>query len=86
MNLFRLDIGGFVVDTPGIREFGLSGLRRAELARFYPETTAVQGSCRFNDCSHLHEPGCAVQAAVQQGLVSATRYHNYQKIYECLPT
>ena len=86
VNLFRLDIGGFVVDTPGIREFGLSGLRRAELARFYPEMTAVQAGCRFSDCSHLHEPGCAVQAAVQQGLVSTTRYHNYQKIYECLPT
>jgi ribosome biogenesis GTPase len=86
VNMFRLDIGGFVVDTPGIREFGLSGLRQAELVRFYPEMTAVQGSCRFSDCSHLHEPGCAVQAAVQQGLVSATRYHNYQKIYECLPT
>ncbi len=86
VNLFRLDIGGFVVDTPGIREFSLSGLRRAELARFYPEMTAVQGGCRFSDCSHLHEPGCAVQAAVRQGSVSATRYHNYQKIYECLPT
>ena len=86
VNLFRLDIGGFVVDTPGIREFGLSGLRRAELAGFYPEMTAVEGSCRFSDCSHLHEPGCAVQAAVQQGSVSATRYHSYRKIYECLPT
>jgi ribosome biogenesis GTPase len=86
VNLFRLDIGGFVVDTPGIREFGLSGLRRAELARFYPEMAAVGGDCRFSDCSHLHEPGCAVQAAVQQGLVSATRYHSYRKIYADLPT
>jgi ribosome biogenesis GTPase len=86
VNLFRLDIGGFVVDTPGIREFGLSGLRRAELARFYPEMAAVERNCRFSDCSHLHEPGCAVQAAVQQGLVSAMRYHNYRKIYAELPT
>jgi ribosome biogenesis GTPase len=85
VNLFRLDVGGFVIDTPGIREFGLSGLRQAELARFYPEMVAVQGGCRFNDCSHLHEPGCAVQAAVRRGSVSATRYHNYQKIYESLP-
>ena len=85
-SLFRLDIGGFVVDTPGIREFGLSGLRRAELTRFYPEMTAVQEGCRFSDCSHLHEPGCAVQAAVRQGSVSATRYHNYRKIYAELAT
>ena len=86
VNLFRLDIGGFVVDTPGIREFGLSGLRRAELARFYPEMTALERNCRFSDCSHLHEPGCAVQAAVRKGLVSPTRYHNYRKIYADLPT
>jgi len=86
VNLFRLNLGGFVVDTPGIREFGLSGLRRAELARFYPEMTAVQGGCRFSDCGHFHEPGCAVKAAVRQGSVSATRYHSYRKIYAELPT
>ncbi len=55
------------VDTPGIREFGLSGLRREDLAHFYPEITAVQGRCRFNNCLHVHEPGCAVMGAVEQG-------------------
>lgn len=82
--MLKLEMGGFVVDTPGIREFGLSGLRREELARFYPEIAAVQGDCRFGDCSHIHEPGCAVQAAVQQGDISEARYHNYQKIYPTL--
>ena len=85
VSLLELAVGGFVVDTPGIREFGLSGLRRQELSRFYPEITAVQGSCRFGDCSHTHEPGCAVKRAVQQGIVSPTRYHSYQKIYHSLP-
>ena len=85
VNLFRLDIGGFVVDTPGIREFGLSGLRREELVRFYPEIAAVADGCRFSNCSHTHEPGCAVKAAVEQGLVSAMRFHSYQKIYHDLP-
>jgi ribosome biogenesis GTPase len=83
--LHRLEVGGFVVDTPGIREFGLSGLRRGELARFYPEMTAAAGGCRFGDCAHIHEPGCAVKAAVQQGRVSATRYDSYEKIYHTLP-
>jgi ribosome biogenesis GTPase len=82
--LHRLEMGGFVVDTPGIREFGLSGLKQSELARFYPEIAAVAGGCRFDDCAHIYEPGCAVRAAVQQGRVSATRYHSYKKIYHTL--
>jgi ribosome biogenesis GTPase len=84
VNMLKLEVGGFVVDTPGIRELGLSGLPREELVRFYPEIAAVRG-CRFSDCSHTHEPGCAVKAAVRQGLVSPTRYHNYRKIYYSLP-
>jgi ribosome biogenesis GTPase len=83
--LHRLEVGGFVVDTPGIREFGLSGLRRGELARFYPEMAAAARGCLFGDCAHIHEPGCAVKAAVQQGRVSATRYDSYEKIYHTLP-
>jgi ribosome biogenesis GTPase len=83
VTMLKLKAGGFVVDTPGIREFGLSGLLRGELIRFYPEIATVEG-CRFGDCSHTHEPGCAVKAAVRRGLVSATRYHNYKKIYHAL--
>jgi ribosome biogenesis GTPase len=80
-----LEVGGFVVDTPGIREFGLSGLLRAELVRFYPEIATLGTRCRFNDCSHTHEPGCAVKAAVQTGQASAVRYHSYTCIYDSLP-
>ena len=79
-----LDIGGAVVDTPGIREFGLSGLQAAELGQFYPEIEALAHRCRFADCSHIHEPGCEVVTAVEQGRVSAVRYKNYTKIYEAL--
>jgi ribosome biogenesis GTPase len=81
----ELEKGCFVVDTPGIREFGLSGLRRGALTRFYPDIAAVEGGCRFGDCSHTHEPGCAVKQAVRQGRVSETRYHSYTKIYRALP-
>jgi len=79
-----LDIGGAVVDTPGIREFGLSGLQAAELAHFYPEMDDLAHRCRFADCSHIHEPGCEVVAAVEQGRISEARYKNYTKIYEDL--
>ena len=84
VNMIRLKAGGFVIDTPGIREFGLSSLHRDELIRFYPEIAAVDG-CRFSNCSHTHEPGCAVKATVEQGLISAMRYHSYKKIYHDLP-
>jgi ribosome biogenesis GTPase len=83
-SLIRLNPHTAVVDTPGIREFGLSGLARPELARFYPELAAVATQCRFDNCAHLHEPDCAVKRAVQQGRISTVRYHNYQKIYATL--
>ena len=84
VNLLELEVGGFVVDTPGIREFGLSGLPRSELVRFYPEIAAAQGRCRFGDCSHTHEPGCAVKVAVQKNHIAQDRYHSYRVIYRSL--
>jgi ribosome biogenesis GTPase / thiamine phosphate phosphatase len=83
--LHRLHSGGYVVDTPGIREFGLAGLRRHELAAYYPELAALAGRCRFADCTHESEPGCAVQAAIRQGRIAAVRYDSYQKVRATLP-
>lgn len=83
--LLRLDPETTVVDTPGIREFGLSGLSRPELVQFFPEIEALGYDCRFKNCTHLSEPGCAVQAGVRTGSLAASRYHSYQKIYEALP-
>lgn len=85
VSLLALQMGGFVVDTPGIREFGLSGLRRGELIRFYPELATLSGGCRFADCSHTHEPGCAIKTAVRRGSVSQARLHSYAAIYDELP-
>ena len=85
VSLLTLQMGGLVVDTPGIREFGLSGLRKADLAGFYADISALHGACQFANCSHTHEPGCAVQDAVHRGHVPATRYENYKKIYDTLP-
>ncbi len=84
VNLFALGDGGYVVDTPGIREFAVAGLLPAELLRFYPEIAEVAAQCRFDNCTHTHEPGCAVKAALRQGRLSVTRYHNYCRILETL--
>jgi ribosome biogenesis GTPase len=85
VSLHPLAAGGFVVDTPGIREFGLSGLRKGDLAGFYPELAALKGRCRFEDCSHTREPGCAVKLAVREGRLAAMRYDSYRKILADLP-
>jgi ribosome biogenesis GTPase len=84
VSLLRLAMGGFVVDTPGVREFGLAGLRRGELASYYPEIAATQ-ACRFANCSHTHEPGCAVMLALRQGSIARVRYDSYCKIRRDLP-
>ncbi len=85
VTMLQLEMGGYVVDTPGIREFGLSDLRQSELVNYYPEFAAAAARCRFSDCSHRHEPGCAVKLAVQQGRIAQARYHSFEKIYQTLP-
>ena len=84
VTMHPLEMGGYVVDTPGIREFGLSGLFRGDLASFYPEFLAA-GRCQYPDCIHIEEPGCAVKAAVEEERIPFVRYENYIKIYEALP-
>jgi ribosome biogenesis GTPase len=79
--LLKLDMGGYVVDTPGIREFGLSGLTRTELPDFFPEIAALAPGCRFSNCSHTAEPDCAVRAAEESGELSAARAHSYEVIW-----
>ena len=78
----RVDGRTAVVDTPGIRDFGVAGLRPNELAAFFPEVADLAGGCRFSDCSHRHEPNCAVRAGVDDGRIAPSRYKSYVKIYE----
>ena len=85
VTMLGLESGGFVVDTPGIREFGLSGLRRHELASFYPEISALVPGCRFHNCAHLEEPGCAVRAGTEDGSVHPSRYRTYRTVRATLP-
>lgn len=78
--LMPLPYGGFVVDTPGLKEFGLWRASREDLEGAFPEIAALVESCRFSDCSHVHEPDCAVLAAVAEGSVDGDRHASYVKI------
>ena len=78
--LFELDFGGFIIDTPGIKELGVLEMKREEVAHYFPEFRALMNACRFNNCKHLNEPGCAVLSALNTGEIDAGRYHNYCSI------
>lgn len=75
-----LSIGGYIVDTPGIKEFGLTDFNRNEIAERFPEMRKYMHDCRFSNCTHVHEPGCAVIDAIERGEVSLMRYENYLSI------
>ena len=72
----------YLIDTPGIKEFGMVDLVPGELSHFFPEMRAVLHDCHFANCTHRHEPHCAVKTAVQTGLISPERYANYLGIYD----
>ena len=75
--MFALNPTTFIIDTPGIKEYGLVDINQQELSDYFPEMRALIGACKFHDCSHTHEPGCAIRAAVDEGLIAATRYNSY---------
>jgi len=82
IRLFPLDAGGYVADTPGLREMGLWQIEPDELDWLFPEMRPFLGKCRFSSCTHLHEPDCAVRAAVDAGAVSEARYDSYCRLRE----
>ena len=75
--MYSLSSGGFIVDTPGLRGFGLVDLKKEEIALYFPEMLEAAQNCRFTPCTHTHEPGCAVKAAVEEGSISYDRYSSY---------
>ena len=74
--------GGYIIDTPGIKGFGLIDIDGKELCRYFPEMMRLAPDCRFYNCTHTHEPGCAVQEAVKEGVVAWSRYESYLKILD----
>lgn len=80
--MYRLSGGGYIIDTPGIRGFGLVNLEKEEIYKYFPEMLRCSDNCRFVPCTHTHEPGCAVKQAVDEGIVSPERYNSYLGMLE----
>lgn len=79
--MFTLPFGGYLIDTPGIRELGVIDIEKAELGPLFPEMRKLMGQCRFHNCRHINEPGCAVLQAVSEEEIAASRYDSYLSIY-----
>ncbi len=80
--MYPLSEGGAVIDTPGIKGFGLIDIDDAELWHYFPEMLRVASGCRFYNCTHTHEPGCAVVEAVRSGEIALARYESYLKMLD----
>jgi ribosome biogenesis GTPase len=76
---------GHVIDSPGVREFGLVDIDAPGLSNFFPEFKSLRETCRYYDCTHVHEPGCAVLAALDRNIVDQRRYESYRNILDSLP-
>lgn len=80
--LLDLPGGGAIIDTPGVKAFGTIDFERAEVAHYFPEIFRISSECRFNNCTHTHEPGCAVLDAVEQGTIAPSRFTSYLSILD----
>ncbi|HTL09119.1 MAG TPA: ribosome small subunit-dependent GTPase A [Chitinophagaceae bacterium] len=82
--MFDLSFPGKIIDTPGIREFGLVNIEKQELSHYFPEMRPLINNCQFNNCLHTNEPGCAVKQAVADGTISEDRYVSYYNILQSI--
>lgn len=80
--MYPLQCGGYVIDSPGLRGFGLVDLEKEEIYKYFPEMLRESAGCRFTPCSHTHEPDCAVKAAVDSGIITVERYNSYLGMLE----
>ena len=80
--MYPLASGGYVIDSPGLRGFGLVDLEKEEIGKYFPEMLKASADCRFTPCTHTHEPGCAVKAAVDEGRIAPERYNSYLGMLE----
>ena len=79
--MFSLPEGGSIIDTPGIRELGVIDIEKNELGHFFPEMRDRMNECRFHNCRHINEPGCAVLTALENEEIALSRYESYLSIY-----
>ncbi|QNL51238.1 ribosome small subunit-dependent GTPase A [Olivibacter sp. SDN3] len=79
--MIMINKGSYIIDTPGIQELGVIDIEQQELGHFFPEMRELMPDCRFNNCRHINEPGCAVLSALDDGRISPSRYDSYLSIY-----
>ena len=82
--MFDLSFGGRIIDTPGMREFGLVDITKQEVSHYFPEMRDKLADCQFNDCLHVNEPGCAIKKALANGAIHEDRYISYVSILESI--
>jgi ribosome biogenesis GTPase len=80
--MFTLPFGGYLIDTPGIKGFGVVDFEKNEVTDYFPEFFALKGNCKFNNCLHINEPKCAIKDAVENGEIAESRYKSYAQILE----
>ena len=80
--LYKLDFGGYIIDTPGIKGFGMLNMEPWEISHYFPEIFKYSSDCQYNNCSHTHEPGCAVKNAVENGAIAQSRFISYLGLLE----
>ncbi len=80
--LYKLNFGGYIIDTPGIKGFGMLEMEAWEISHYFPEIFRISEKCQYNNCSHTHEPGCAVKSAVEKGEIAFSRFNSYLGLLE----
>lgn len=80
--MYALSFGGDIIDTPGVRSFGIIDFEKQHLSHYFPEMRERLDECKFNNCVHMNEPGCAIKSAVESGEIAVSRYENYLAMYE----
>ncbi len=80
--LYKLNFGGYIIDTPGIKGFGMLEMKSWEISHYFPEIFKISEKCQYNNCSHTHEPGCAVKVALQNNKIATSRFISYLGLME----
>ena len=80
--MHKLESGGYIIDTPGIRAFGLINIEKEHISHYFPEMRDLLGQCRFHNCLHLNEPYCAIKLALEEGQIAPSRYHSYLQLMD----
>lgn len=80
--MYELDFGGYIIDTPGIKGFGMLAMTKEEISHYFPEIFSLLSDCQYYNCTHTHEPKCAVKSAVENGEIALSRYNSYLGMLE----